>query len=265
MGPLSTWWSDSLIRVTGAELSSALVAAVRDAVAAGELSVRIPDQAPLTWARNGAHGSPLALRLAAEAGRPALEVAGVIAGRLAGNPGIGWVDVTGPGFLTITERAPGTLATAIIAAGQRYARADIPVPRTRWPDRPRAFGNPGFAVRFAYARAAATGRRARDLRIGRADPQALDDPAELVLLGLLADLPGRAAQAEREGDAAPLRRHLERIADAYHDVYERCPALPVGDEEPTREHGARLTLAEAVRISLDNGLHTLGETPRELL
>jgi arginyl-tRNA synthetase len=250
--------------VTGAELSSALVAAVRDAVAAGELRAPVPDHAPLTWS-DGSCASPLALRLAGAAGRPAAEVARVIAGRLAGHPGVGRVDVTGPGFLTITERAPGALAADIVAAGQRYARAEVPAPETTWPDRPRTFGNPGFSVRFAYARAAATGRRARDLRIVRSDPGPLGEPAELALLGLLAELPTRAAQAERERDAGPLSRQLERVAGAYHDVYEHYPALPVGDEEPAPEHGARLTLAEAVRICLDNGLHTLGETPRELL
>ncbi|MCW2914674.1 MAG: anticodon binding domain protein [Actinomycetia bacterium] len=264
-GPLSTLWSDSLTQVTEAELGSAIVAAARAAVAAGELAVRVPDQAPLTWSKSGAYSSPLALRLAAVAGRPAPEVAGVIAKRLAKTPGIRRVDITGPGFLTITEQAPGALAAAIIAAGEQYARAEVPAPETHWPDRPRTFGNPGFSVRFAYARAAATRRRARDLRIERADPEALNEPRELMLLGLLAELPGRAGQAARENDAGPLSRQLERIADAYHDVYERCPALPVGDEEPTRKHGARLTLAEAVRISLNNGLHMLGETPRELL
>jgi arginyl-tRNA synthetase len=258
-------WSDSLIRVTGAELGSALVAAVADAVAAGELSVRVPDQAPLSWAKSGTYSSPLALRLAAATGRSAPEVAGIIAERLAAAPGVGAVDITGPGFLTISERAPGALAAAIVAAGDRYARASIPEPEVRWPDRPRVFGNPGFSVRFAYTRAAATLRRARDLQLEPADPEGLKEPLELRLLGLLADLPGRAGQAEREQHPGPLRRQLERIADAYHDVYERCPALPVGDEEPTPEHGARLTLAEAVRISLNNGLYTLGETPRELL
>src|SRR5258708_5783533 len=107
MGPLFKRWSDSLTRVTEAELGSAIMAAVRAALAAGELIGRVPDQAPLTWAKSGACSSPLALRLAAVAGRPAPEVAGIIAKRLAGTPGIRRVDITGPGFLTILERAPG--------------------------------------------------------------------------------------------------------------------------------------------------------------
>jgi arginyl-tRNA synthetase len=48
---------------------------------------------------------------------------------------------------------------------------------------------------------------------------------------------------------------LERTAEAYHDVHERCPA-----EEP-----ARVALAEAVEITLRNGLLMLGENPRERL
>jgi arginyl-tRNA synthetase len=118
-------------------------------------------------------------------------------------------------------------------------------------------------VRFAYARAASVRRQARDLGFGPGAPDGLDEPGEVRLLGLLAELPGRAAQAVREGAATPYKRHLVRIAAAYHDVYERCPALPKGDEPVRPRHGARLTLAEAVRIALNNGLRTLGETPEE--
>jgi arginyl-tRNA synthetase len=118
-------------------------------------------------------------------------------------------------------------------------------------------------VRFAYSRAASVRRQARDLGIARSDPKGLDDPYELTLLGWLAELPGRAAQAVREDDATSYQRHLLRLADAYHDVHERCPALPKGDEPPGPKHGARLTLAEAVRIALNNGIRTLGENPEE--
>ncbi len=58
-------------------------------------------------------------------------------------------------------------------------------------------------------------------------------------------------------------RCLERLAGAYHDVHERCPALPRGDEKPGAVHAARVTLAEAARIALGNGLNMIGETPRE--
>ena len=234
--------------------------AVRRAVADGELAGGIPEGTHVTWANDG-YVSALPLRLAGPAGRAPREVAEIIAGRL---PEVGRVAVTGPGFLTIATAEPGALARRIIETpgyGElRPARAG-----DTWPDRPRTFGNPGFVVRFAYARAASVRRHAHDLGLGPGDPAGLDDPAEVGLLGHLAELPARAAQAVREGDAAPYKRQLVQIADAYHDVYERCPALPKGDEPALPRHGARLTLAEAVRIALNNGLRTLGENPEERL
>lgn len=82
-------------------------------------------------------------------------------------------------------------------------------------------------------------------------------------MGALGDVPGRAAQAERERDARPLMFCLERVAGAYHDVHERCPAVPQGDEEPGAVHAGRVGLAEAVKVVLGNGLNVIGETPRE--
>ena len=121
-------------------------------------------------------------------------------------------------------------------------------------------------MRFAYVRTVAIKRQAGELGIQAGAPEGwLGEPEERRLLGLMAELPGRAARAVWERDASGYRRHLVRVADAYHDVYERCPALPKGDEPPSPRHGARLTLAEAARVALNNGLRTLGETPEERL
>jgi arginyl-tRNA synthetase len=151
------------------------------------------------------------------------------------------------------------------AAGRCAADlAPVPRPEVPWPDRPRTFDNPGFSVRYAYARAVAVGREASALGVGPG-PHEPGDPLETRLVDLLAEFPARTARAVREDDAGIVKRHLERVADAYHDVHERCPALPRGDEEPGAVHGGRRTLAEAVRISIGNGLQMLGETPRERL
>lgn len=243
--------------MTPADLDQALVAAVRAAVTAGELTGPVPDEAFLTW-EDGCYVSPLPLRLAA--GRPPRDVAELVARRVEG------VRVTGPGFLAVAVTEPGALARHIVEAGD-YGGLPGPLQTVRtWPDRPRTFDNPGFVVRFAHARAASVRRHATGLGLAPGDKtENLTDPYELRLLGLLGELPGRARQAVRERDAAPYQRHLVRVADAYHDVYERCPALPQGDEPAGPVHGARLTLAEAVRIALNNGLRTLGETPEERL
>ena len=236
------------------------MAAVRAAAADGELSgaaaLAVPTDAGLRWAA-GSFVTALPLRLAARSGRSPLEVAEVIARRVGGA-------VIGPGFLRIEMPELGALARCIVEAGDYGAGACVDGPT--WPDGPRTFGNPGFRVRFAYARAAALQRQASELGVAPGAPEGLlGEAEERRLLGLMAELPGRAARTVRARDTAGFRRHLVRVADAYHDVYERCPALPKGDEPPTPRHGARLTLAEAARVALNNGLRTLGEIPEERL
>ncbi|MBO2456539.1 DALR anticodon-binding domain-containing protein [Actinomadura violacea] len=229
--------------MTPAEVSDALVAAVGAAVADGELDVAVPGEA-LVFAREaGVFESPVALVLGVE---PA-----VIAKRVGGT-------VTGRGFVRVEMPAADVVGAILRDPGYGTAR----VPAHVWDDRPRTFANPGFAVRYAYARACWTGRWARELGIGEGLPESLAD-VEKRLVGVLADVPGRAAQAEREGDAGPLAFCLERVAGAYHDVHERCPAVPLGDEKPGAVHAGRAGLARAVRIALGNGLKMFGETPRE--
>jgi arginyl-tRNA synthetase len=239
------------------EVGAAVLAAVREAVAEGELAMPVPVRAPVAVRSTGEYSSPLPLRVAKAAGRPAHEVAAVLADRLARQTGVRSVRVTGPGFLTID--VDGSL-TALI--DETYGVIDVP--SATWPVRPLTFDNPGFRVRFAYARACAVHRHAVDLGICRGNGP-IDEPLERRLRGLLADFPGRTRRAAGRGDPRPVTRHLELIADAYHDVHERCPALPKGDEPITDRHAARLGLADAVRVTVGNGLRMLGETPSERL
>ena len=53
-------------------------------------------------------------------------------------------------------------------------------------------------------------------------------------------------------------RYLEDTAGSYHRFYDNCRVLPMGDEEPTDLHRARLMLVEATRIVFANGLDLLG-------
>ena len=250
----------SLAHVNPGELSSAVIAAVRDAVADGDIAVPdIPRQIQIRATPTGDYATPLPLRLARVAGRPAPEVAAILGRRLAKRPGVRTARTTGPGFLTITMDTP---LTARI--DESYGLTAVPGTADVWPTRPLTFDNPGFRVRFAYARAAGVRRHAGDLGLKEGDGP-LDDPRERLLIGLLADFPGRGEQAARRNDARPFVRHLELIADAYHDVHEQCPALPKGDEPATARHAARLGLARAVRIVLENGLRMLGEMPDDRL
>ncbi|KAB2345925.1 DALR anticodon-binding domain-containing protein [Actinomadura rudentiformis] len=224
--------------MTPADVSSAIARAV---------GVR---EVPLTCVGAGLYGSPVALRMG-------LDPEGV-AERVREEPGILGVETSG-GFLTVSVGVAETVQS-VLDEGDAYGRAEVP--RGGWADRPRIFENPGFRVRYAYARAVAVGRRARDLGLRGGTAEGLRGE-ELAVVGALGDFPGRAAQAERERDASALMKCLERLADAFHGVYERCPALPQGDEKPGAVHEARVTLAKAARIALGNGLKMIGETPRE--
>lgn len=213
--------------------------AVRDAVDAGEIDVAVPEEVVVFGRGGGVFESPVALRLGVDPR--------VIARRAGGS-------VSGPGFVRLVV-GPELVESIRRDPGYGVAR----VPHGGWSEWPRTFDNPGFSVRYAYARACWVGRWARELGVA-AGP--FEGGAE-ELVGALGDVPGRAAQAEREGDARPLMLCLESVAGAYHEVHERCPALPAGDEEPGAAHAGRVGLAEAVEVVLGNGLNMIGETPRE--
>jgi hypothetical protein len=224
-------------------VSDALVAAVRDAVAQGELDVAVPEDVIVFCGGAGVFESPVALRLGVDPWVVARRVGGSVSGR---------------GFVRV-EVAPGAVVDGVLREpGYGLAR----VPGGGWSEWPRTFENPGFSVRYAYARACWVGRWARDVGVARGVFRG-GAPEELGLVTALGDVPGRAAQAERERDAWPLVLCLEKVAGAYHDVHERCPAVPRGDEKPGAMHAGRVSLAEAVRIALGNGLNMIGETPRE--
>ena len=217
--------------------------AVRDAVAQGEIDVAVPDGVVVFSRGAGVYESPVALRLGVDPGVIARRVGGVVTGR-------GFVRVVLP---------VGDVVGAVLG-DSRFGVARVP--RGGWAEWPRTFENPGFSVRYAYARACGVGRWAAELGIGPGSFQGIA-AEELALVGALGDVPGRAEQAERERDARPLMLCLERVAAAYHDVHERCPAVPKGDEEPGTVHAGRVSLAEAVKVVLGNGLNVIGETPRE--
>jgi arginyl-tRNA synthetase len=213
----------------------ALLRAVRDAVAEGEIDVAVPESVVVFSRGQGVFESPVALRLGVDPQVIARRVGGVVARG-------GFVRVV----LGVDEVIKGILRDP------RYGVARVPA--KVWREWPRTFENPGFSVRYAYARACWAERWAREFGVLEAGE------LEAELVWALGDVPGRAEQAERERDARPLMFCLERVAEAYHDVHERCPAVPKGDEEPVP---GRAGLARAVRVVLGNGLNTIGETPRE--
>lgn len=212
-----------------------------------------------TWEEEALYVSPAALRR-----REAPEE---LAARVRVLPGIADVRVRPSGFLEIVVAVPGELLTEIGAASPpvRGAEAFPPVRDTRavspWPDSPRTWQNPGFVVRYACVRAVAVQRWAAELGVGgEFRPELLDGRQDRAVLRVLAELYGR-----RESRDPGWAAYAEQLALAYHDAFERAPALPMGDEEPTALHTARVRLARAVRDVLAEALSAIGETAPDRL
>jgi len=135
-------------------------------------------------------------------------------------------------------------------------------------------GNPGYAVRYAHAHAAATLRQAAGLGIDGTDgteaagceARLLGHPLQRALLHVLSWLPERVAHAARRAEPRVLARYLEDLACAYYAAHETCPALPYagGPDEPAAAQ-ARLRLAAAVKTGLATGLDLLGVSAPDVL
>ncbi|MFJ7968567.1 ArgS-related anticodon-binding protein NrtL [Streptomyces sp. NPDC096324] len=116
--------------MTPVELSRTVLRAVRRAVDVGELGgVSVPERVVVAAPGPGGCGdyaSNVALRLAGQARRPALEVAETLRTYIAREPGVADVTVTGPGFLNITLAggASADLVEAVLEQGTRYGHGD---------------------------------------------------------------------------------------------------------------------------------------------
>ncbi len=115
--------------MTPAELTDAVVGAVRDVVAAGDLDVAVPTTATVERPKIPEHGdyaTPVALQLAKPARRRPREIAELLAVRLRAHDGIAAVEIAGPGFLNIrlAGAALGEIARTVVRAGADYGRSD---------------------------------------------------------------------------------------------------------------------------------------------
>ena len=125
--------------------------------------------------------------------------------------------------------------------------------------------NPVYYVQYAHARVSSLLRNAAELGLDRGDlhPELLDHDREGALLGALGEFPRVVATAAELREPHRVARYLEETASTFHKFYDACRVLPMGDEEITELHRARLALCVAARQVLANGLALLGVSAPE--
>ncbi|GAA3244181.1 arginine--tRNA ligase [Pseudonocardia petroleophila] len=128
----------------------------------------------------------------------------------------------------------------------------------------RSNDNPVFYVQYAHARLASLARNAADLGM---EPGAayglLEHPREGDLIRTIGEFPAVVRSAAELREPHRVARYLETLAAAYHKFYDACRVLPMGDEEVSDLHRARLALCVAARQVLANGLDLLGVSAPE--
>jgi arginyl-tRNA synthetase len=115
--------------VTPEELSAAISACLKTAVADGEFDIELPSEVRVERPKNREHGdwaTNIALQLSKKAGMNPRQFAGILSSRLETIQGVASVEIAGPGFLNITldAGAAGELARTIVEAGTSYGTND---------------------------------------------------------------------------------------------------------------------------------------------
>ncbi|MEV6298430.1 arginine--tRNA ligase [Actinoplanes sp. NPDC051861] len=128
--------------------------------------------------------------------------------------------------------------------------------------------NPVYRVQYVAARTASVARNAAEVGLTRGEPDAfnpglLAHENENELLKALNDYPDVVARAAEARAPHNVAHYLDSLAGAYHRFYDKCRILPMGDEEITDLHRARLWLNDATRTVIANGLGLLGVSAPE--
>ena len=125
--------------------------------------------------------------------------------------------------------------------------------------------NPVFYVQYAHARTKQVANNAASLSVDESefDPSLLTHESESNLLAALARFPAVMAHASTERAPHLVARYLEEVAGTYHRWYDACRVTPLSGNPVEAVHRTRLTLNNAARVVLANGLRVLGVSAPE--
>jgi len=125
--------------------------------------------------------------------------------------------------------------------------------------------NPVYYVQYAHARLSALARNAADLglQVDLGHLDLLSHDREATLMRTIGEFPRVLKTAAALREPHRVCRYLEDLAGDYHRFYDSCRVLPMGDEEHSDLHRARLALCAATRQVIANGLQILGVSAPE--
>ncbi len=123
-------------------------------------------------------------------------------------------------------------------------------------------GDTGPYLMYTHARAASITRKVKQKPSKDADVFLLKDPSEQAVIKLLAKFPDAISNALKEYKPHILAQYLIEFGRAFNEFYHKCPCMQEKDKDLQL---ARLSLIEASRQVLENGLYLLGITaPSEM-
>jgi arginyl-tRNA synthetase len=246
--------------VTPADLSEAVLAAIRRAVDSGDLVVAVPAEVRVERPKVKEHGdyaTSISLQLAKPAGRPPREVAEAIAKPLRETSGVASVDVAGPGFLNITldSAAQGELARTVVTAGADYGRTTT-MAGHRF-NLEFISANPTGPLHLGHVRWAAVGDALA--RVLEASGAAVTTEYYFNDAGVQIDRYARSLLAAAKGEDTPEDGYAgEYIADIAKEVIARHPDVLDLDEPAAltifRSDGLDLMFQEIKRSLTDFGV-----------
>ncbi|UGT69762.1 arginine--tRNA ligase [Nocardia gipuzkoensis] len=127
--------------------------------------------------------------------------------------------------------------------------------------------NPVYYVQYAHARTASIARNAAEFEYDAVTPDLalLSAEEEGELIRTLGEYPRVVGSAASLREPHRVARYLEELAGAYHrfQTNKNLRVLPLGDDPVSPTNAARLTLVNATRQVLANGLGLLGVSAPE--